>query len=100
MTTRQVHPRRPLARSKGLSLIELLVAMAIGLVVTLAITRVMIGFEGSKRTSTALNDTIQAGAYGSYVLNRAIRQAGTGYTQRLSDLFGCRLNAAKASLGT
>lgn len=100
MTTRQAHLRRPLARSKGLSLIELLVAMAIGLVVTLAITRIMIGFEGSKRTSTALNDTIQAGAYGSYVLNRAIRQAGTGYTQRLSDLFGCRLNAAKASLGT
>lgn len=70
--------------------------MAIGLVVTLAITRVLIGFEGSKRTSTALNDTIQAGAYGSYMLDRAIRQAGTGYTQKVTELFGCQLNATKA----
>jgi len=80
-----------------LSLIELLVAMAIGLTITLAITRVMISFEGSKRTSTAVNDTIQSGAYASFILDRSIRSAGTGYTQRLSDMFGCRLNVRRAS---
>jgi type IV pilus assembly protein PilW len=80
----------------GLSLIELLVAMAIGLVVTIAITRIMISFEGSKRTSTALNDTIQSGAYGSNELDRAIRQAGTGYTQRVTETFGCRLNVFRS----
>lgn len=70
--------------------------MAIGLVVTLAISRIMIGFEETKRTSTALNDTIQTGAYSGYMLDRAIRQAGTGYTQKLTELFGCQLNVTKA----
>lgn len=77
----------------GFSLIELLVAMAIGLVVTLVITNVLLRSENEKRTSTSLNDTIQSGAYTGYLFERAIRQAGTGYTQRLSQLFGCRLNA-------
>jgi len=82
----------------GFSLVELLVAMAIGLVVTLAITRVMIGFDSSKRTSTALSDTNQSGNYTIDVLDRSIRQAGTGYVQRLNSLFGCRLNVTRASL--
>jgi type IV pilus assembly protein PilW len=83
--------------SRGFSLIELMVAMAIGLIVTLAITRVMIATDDSKRRSTSTNDTVQAGMYSSFILERAIRQAGTGYTQRLNELFGCRINASKTS---
>ncbi|WOB09302.1 PilW family protein [Piscinibacter gummiphilus] len=93
-----MHKTAPSA-AKGFSLIELLVAMAIGLVVTLVITRVLMLSEGQKRTSTALNDTVQSGAYSSFVLERAIRQAGTGYTQKLTELFGCRINAARVSTG-
>lgn len=93
--TSQLHSQ-PI-RTKGFSLIELMVAMAIGLIVTLAITRVMIATDDSKRRSTATNDTVQAGMYSSFVLERAIRQAGTGYTQKLNELFGCRINASKTS---
>lgn len=84
-------------RARGFSLIELMVAMAIGLIVTLAITRVMIATDDSKRRSTSTNDTVQAGMYSSFILERAIRQAGTGYTQKLNELFGCRINASKTS---
>lgn len=82
----------------GFSLVELLVAMAIGLIVTLAITNVMIGFDTSKRSSTAISDTNQSGNYTLDVLDRSIRQAGTGYVQRLNSLFGCRLNVTRVSL--
>ena len=83
-------------RSAGFSLIELLVAMAIGLIVTLAITSVLIRSEGGKRSTTSVNDINQTGAYVTYVLDRAIRNAGTGYTQSWSTTYGCLLNAKKA----
>jgi type IV pilus assembly protein PilW len=92
MSTTALH-----GRARGFSLIELLVAMAIGLVVTLAITRVMIATDDSKRRTTAANDTAQSGVYSSFLLEKAIRQAGTGYTQKPTELFGCRINASKTS---
>jgi type IV pilus assembly protein PilW len=76
-----------------LSLIELLVAMAIGLVVTLAITTVLIDSQGLQRTSTALNDVSQTGAHATLALDRAARSSGSGFTQFRSAM-GCVLNAA------
>lgn len=78
----------------GLSLIELLVSMAIGLVVTLAITSVLIRSESSKRSSTSVNDINQSGAYAAYVLDRVIRSAGSGFSQSWSTTYGCLLNVA------
>ena len=85
----------PKRRAPGFSLIELLVAMAIGLVVTLAITSVLIRSEGSKRSSTSLNDVNQTGAYAAFVLDRAIRSAGSGFSQRWNAVYGCRLDVSK-----
>lgn len=82
----------------GFSLIELLVAMAIGLVVTVAVTSVMIRGEGSKRSSTSVNDINQSGAYAAYVLDRVIRSAGSGFSQRWSEVYGCKLVAAKSGI--
>ncbi len=86
--TRHVHQR-------GVTLIELMVAVIIGLVVTLAVTSLLIFSESSKRTTTATNDMGQTGAYAAYVLDRAVRGAGSGFTQSwsLAGAFGCRLNA-------
>ena len=85
----------PFVRSTGgFSLIELLVSMVIGLVVTLAITSVLIRSEGSKRSTTSVNDLNQTGAYAAYVLDRAIRSAGSGFSQNWSAMYGCRLNAS------
>ena len=81
----------------GFSLIELLVSMAIALVVTLAITAVMIRTEGSKRSTSSVNDINQTGAYVAYVLDRSIRSAGSGFAQRWRDSFGCAIDAAKTS---
>ena len=81
-------------RAAGLSLIELLVAMAIGLVVTLAITSVLIRSESSKRSSTSVNDINQSGSYAAYVLDRVIRSAGSGFSQSWATTYGCLLGAA------
>ena len=88
--------REPAAhRQRGVTLIELMVAIVIGLVVTLAATNLLIFGESSKRTSTATNDMGQTGAYAAYVLDRAVRGAGSGFTQswNLAGAFGCRLSA-------
>lgn len=87
--------RRPIQpRSRGFSLVELLVAVAIGLVVTLAVFGVLAASEGRKRTSVALNDTNQSGAYAAYTLDRILRSAGTGYAQGWAKVGGCRISAA------
>jgi type IV pilus assembly protein PilW len=91
------HPAQVAPRSRGFSLIELLVAMAIGLVVTLAISSVMIRTEGSKRSTTSVNDINQAGSYSAFVLDRHIRSAGSGFSQRYRETFGCVLNAKKGA---
>lgn len=80
------------APARGFSLIELLVSMAIGLIVTLAITNVLITSERVKLTNTKLNSTIQTGAYSSLTLDRAIRSAGSGFNQARAAL-NCLINA-------
>jgi type IV pilus assembly protein PilW len=82
-------------RLAGFSLIELLVAMAIGLIVTLAITSVLIRGESAKRNSTSVNDLNQSGAYAAYVLDRVIRSAGSGFSQSWPTTYGCLLSVAQ-----
>ncbi len=77
----------------GFSLIELMVAVGIGLVITLAVFQVLTASEARKRTSTGLNDASQSGNYALYVLDRMLRSAGTGYSQGWATVGGCRLNA-------
>ncbi|MGJ7505302.1 PilW family protein [Variovorax sp. ZT5P49] len=86
-------------QQRGVTLIELMVAIIIGLVVTLAVTSLLIFGESSKRTTTATNDMGQTGAYAAYVLDRAVRAAGSGFTQSwsLAGAFGCLLNATLPS---
>ena len=83
-------------RPGGFSLIELLVSLVIGLVLTLAISSVLISTESAKRSTTAVNDVNQSGTYASYVLDRIIRSAGSGYSQRWRDAFGCPLIAGRS----
>ncbi|MBT2336435.1 PilW family protein [Variovorax paradoxus] len=83
---------------RGLSLVELLVAMVIGLVVTLAVTNIVTVGETQKRATTSTNDMDQAGAYAAYVLDRTLRSAGSSLAQSVQPtdrgVFGCKLNAA------
>lgn len=84
------------ATQQGFSLIELMVSVAIGLIVTLAITGVLVAGEQRKRTSTSVNDVNQTGAYISYVLDKAIRSAGSGFSEKSSAVFGCALKATRS----
>jgi type IV pilus assembly protein PilW len=85
----------PQIAMKGFSLIELMVSMVIGLVATLAITAVMINSEGSRRSSTSVNDINQTGSYTAFVLDRSLRSAGSGFAQQ-PGIYGCLLDAAKS----
>lgn len=87
------HRISPAKRQGGFSLIELMVAVGIGLVITLAVFQVLTASEARKRTSTGLNDASQSGNYALYVLDRMLRSAGTGYSQGWATVGGCRLNA-------
>lgn len=63
---------------RGLTLVELLVGLATGLVVLLVVSQVMQSFEGQKRTSTGGNDSQTNGAVALYLLEQEIRMAGYG----------------------
>ena len=81
-----------------MTLIELLVAMTIGLVVTLVVSTLLVAGENHKRTTTSTNDADQTGNYAFYALDRALRSAGSGIVESAFPtdvgVLGCRLNAA------
>lgn len=79
----------------GLSLVELMVAMVIGLIVSLAVFSVLQTFEGRKRSTTSVNDIDQAGNYALYTLDKLLRSAGSGLSQSDGAMFGCTLSASK-----
>jgi type IV pilus assembly protein PilW len=83
-----------------MTLVELLVAMTIGLGITLAVTSVLIASENHKRTTTSTNDAQQTGSYGYYALDKALRGAGSGIAASAFPpdvgVFGCHLNAGGA----
>jgi type IV pilus assembly protein PilW len=89
---------KPFARAaqRGLTLIEMLVAMVIGLVVVLAVTSVVSLGEARKRSTTSTNDMNQSGSYAVYMIDRLLRSAGSGFAQTgTRGVFGCRLSAAR-----
>src|SRR5688572_3293495 len=76
-------------RSRGLSLVELLVASAIGIIASLAIFQVFAVFEGQKRTTTSGGEAQTSGTLALYTLERDVRQGGYGINT--PDLVGCTL---------
>lgn len=94
MSTRR-QPSQTMQR--GFSLVELLVAVTIGLVVSLAIFTVLTTNEARKRTQLSVNDTSQTGAFLTYAFERAVRNAGSGYGSELGRIGGCRLNVNRGA---
>jgi type IV pilus assembly protein PilW len=85
-------------RHGGMTLIELLVAMAIGVGVVLAVSTLLVAGENHKRTTTSTNDADQAGSYAFYALDKALRAAGSAIAESAypadRGVLGCKLNAA------
>lgn len=88
--------QRRAAEARGFSLVELLVSVVIGLVLTLILTTMIARQEGSRRTLTNGSDLTTSSAYLSYILDREIRSAGSGFNQGWNSLVGCPLTAARS----
>jgi type IV pilus assembly protein PilW len=90
---------RRMARQRGVTLMELMVALLIGMILSLAMMVVLTTAEGRKRTLTSTNDINQAGNYAVYLLDQWVRSAGSGFTQAAAYSYGCKLVASQASQG-
>lgn len=66
------HPRR----ERGLTLIELMVAMVIGLLIVIAMSALFVGTSASRREVEASADVVENGRYALDLLTRELSQAG------------------------
>ena len=89
--TQTIHHQR------GFSLVELMVAVVIGLALTLALTTVMVSYEGGRRALTSSNDLSLTSAYTSFELDRQLRSAGSGFAQS-PEIFGCTLRVSRSNV--
>ena len=71
----------------------MMVALVIGLVLSLAIFSVMSVFEGRRRTVVAGSDLDQAAGVALFQIDRWTRSAGTGFAAAATYAYGCELFA-------
>jgi type IV pilus assembly protein PilW len=84
-----MHPRRPLARQRGISLIELMVGLVIGLLAVLVIYQTFAVAEGVKRQTISAGDAQKSGLVAMYLLGAEIGNAGSGIMLNQDDLATC-----------
>jgi type IV pilus assembly protein PilW len=88
-------------KQQGMTLVELMVAMTIGLGITLAISSVLIASENHKRITTSTNDAQQTGSYVYYALDKALRGAGSSLAGSAYPtdvgVLGCHLNVGNVN---
>ena len=108
LTTKSRNPRkresRHLSLAAGFSLVEIMVAMVIGLLGILVMTQVFALFEGQRRTTSGGSDAITGGAIALNGVQRDIQQSGWGISAL--QIIGCTVinsqwgtNAALAPTG-
>ena len=76
-------------RIQGMSIIELMVAMAVSLIGTIVIFQVYAVNEDVRRSSIAGSDEQTSGLQALMLLERELRHAGFGISD--TDLYGCRM---------
>ena len=93
-------PARAPARAnpRGVSLVELMIGMGLGLVVTLVIAQVLSFAEGQKRITSGGSDAQVNGALALYTLQRELQMAGYGLTGDPAAL-GCPVQARFGNAG-
>lgn len=89
------HPRLRTGRERGFTLVELLVAIVIGLALIIALAVITSRFEISKRQTSTSTDLSRNSGFLTYDLDRQLRSAGSGLAQNAGTLFGCRLNVSR-----
>lgn len=86
-------------RQQGFTLVELMVAMALGLITTLVIAQVLIASEGNRRTTMEGSDAQVNGSIGLYSVSRDLQMAGYGIISHAAAL-GCPISAKYGSAAT
>lgn len=79
---------RDKAASRGFSLVELMVSVAIGLIAVLAMSGVFLNSEGQRRTTSGGSDAQTAATVGLYTMERDIAMAG--YALNHADFLSCQ----------
>jgi type IV pilus assembly protein PilW len=79
-------PRGGAARERGMTLIELMVALLIGLLLGLAMMRALVFGEAQRRTTNATSAVDLSGAYAASALDTALRNAGSALMQSVTPL--------------
>lgn len=77
---------------RGVTLIELMVGMLIGMLAVLVISQVLLVSEGQKRTTSAGADSQVNGALSLYAIQRDVQTAGYGFTSSPA-ILGCPISA-------
>ncbi len=80
-----------------MTLIEMMVAIAISMILSVAVMAVMSSFEGRRRTLGSASDLEQQGSLAMYQVDRWVRSAGTGLVNTNAFTYGCRLFASTNS---
>jgi type IV pilus assembly protein PilW len=80
---------------RGVSLIELLVGMLVGMLAVLIISQVLLSSEGQKRTTVGGADAQVNGALALHAIQRDLEQAGYGLTSSPQTI-GCPISAQYA----
>ena len=83
---------RTFIQQRGFTLVELMVAVVIGLLTTLVIAQVLLYSEGQKRTTTSGSDAQINGAQALYTIQRDIQMAGYGFASSPA-ILGCPIRA-------
>ncbi|MDR2164439.1 MAG: prepilin-type N-terminal cleavage/methylation domain-containing protein, partial [Zoogloeaceae bacterium] len=83
------------SRSRGFSLVEIMVALVIGMIGVLVIMQVARTGEAQKRTTTGSGDAQSNGALAVHALQWDVKQAGYGYAS--INLLGCRLSISSTT---
>jgi type IV pilus assembly protein PilW len=77
------------SRNKGFSLVEIMVALVIGMLAAIIIMQVFALSEDRKRTATSGGDALSGGVVALYAIQRDIRMSGYGIADQ--SLLGCNL---------
>jgi len=80
------------AQGRGVSLIEVMVGMVVGMLAVLLISQVLLVSEGQKRTTTGGADAQVNGALALYSIQRDVQMAGYGITSS-PNIIGCPISA-------
>lgn len=83
----------PVVHQRGVTLIELMVGIVIGLLAVLVISQTMAFSEGQKRSTTSGADAQVNGTLSLYTLERDLKEAGYGLTAVNSSL-GCEIRSS------